>query len=337
MDQYNLVDFINKNYDRNIGTTNVTLTIDVIYSCIIDNKDDQLLQIEVKYLHINKYKFILTNEMTIKKLLKHHEKNAKIIKIYTFNDHHRNDTLHKSYSNPDYSYYKIDYKEIKKYIAYYQIDFMKYYLNDHNKINYNLLNSITNMTELHDDLNINNKKKLKLENKINPKETYENVIFDNDILNESCPVCTEKYIDNIDDMCCLLCNHLICLECVKKIKKSECPMCRQEFNKSFIKPNKYLINIIKNDETFKLYDAHNTNINKLNIINEKISVINDIIKNRKISISKNKKYLECINEEINFWNLNDENSQVNFETINLNLKKRKNIECDVDSNKEKKT
>lgn len=337
MDQYNMIDVINSNGKNNIGVEKVKYdAVHIIYSCDISNIKD-VLKIEVKYLHLDEHIFITTKEMTIRSFLEQHEKNAKIIKIYTFNGYYRNETLHKNYSNPDYSFYQVDFKEIKKYISYYQTDFMKYYLNDNDKTNYDLINSITNMSELYNDLNSNNNKKLELENSIKSKETYENMIFDNEILNEFCPVCTEKYIDNIDNMCCLSCNHLICLGCVKKMVKDECPICREKYNKSSVKPNKYLINIIKSDATFVLYSIYNKNIKELNIINEKISIINDIIKNRKTSILKNKIYVSCITEEIIFWNSIDENSEINFETIDLNLKKRKNIELDINSNKEKKT
>lgn len=338
MDAYFFVDFINNNINisaKVLSETDVIFsTVDIIYSCFND-KENFPPKIQIKYFHLDEYACTANDLMTIRNFLEKHVKNEKIIKIYTFNNIHSNDILYRAYSDPNYSFYKIDYNEIKKYISYYQTDFMKYYLNDHDaNNNNNLVDSIKNMSELHIHLNSNNKRKLKLEKDASSNKKYGNVLSDDDILNDYCPVCTEKYIDNIDNICCLLCNHLVCFECIKKIEKDECPICREQYKKSLIKPNKHLINIIKKDVVFIGYNTYNKNTKELNSINEKITIINDIIKNRKVSILKNKKYLKCISKEINFWNDIDENSEMNYKIINLNFKKRKNIK--IDSKKEKK-
>ena len=52
---------------------------------------------------------------------------------------------------------------------------------------------------------------------------------------DECPVCMSKIIEGIDK--CIKsywvfgCDHALCDECVSKLKKYECPMCRKVINR----------------------------------------------------------------------------------------------------------
>ena len=350
-----IVNFIEK-YEKDIGVTILDKpdngymkvffeSLDVIFPKLICIKNKN--RIVFFHLSLDAKELDLKLNSSINGFLSFYENKTKKIKNYGIVEKASNfatnkififnGLLYKKYKNKEPMIYKINMNEIKKYISYYHFDFIKYYLNDFTKINANLTDSIKNITFLYDDLNEINKRILNLKNKINSNKKFvdfdKDIVFENNILNESCPVCTEKYINNINSICCLLCNHLICYDCVMKIENDECPLCRAEYDKSIVKPNKHIIDMINNDKQVTTYISFANDIKELKKFNKLLDIVKYIISNRKNSILQKKEYLGCVSEEIDFWKNINENSEINIETITLMFTKRTAIECHDDDDK----
>ena len=71
---------------------------------------------------------------------------------------------------------------------------------------------------------------------------------------DNCPVCFEE----MKMKCITSCHHVICIECLLKLRKSDCPLCRK--NLALDLPNN-LMKIINNNTNKKGY------INNSDIIN----------------------------------------------------------------------